>query len=139
MLPCCVDAFGSFRGSEGGGGTTTLLRGRAGGGGHDVGGGADLGGGGGAIDSNSASGAPSFGVAKPPGPKMNALEIETPGDEEGVCNGEPAGAMLVGETGWTQGSYPALAVELTAPVSTTGVVPSARQRPAPTRTQLASP
>ena len=138
MLPCGVGAFGTFRGCGGGGGTTVLLRGRAGGGGHDVGGGADLGGGGGATDSISANGAPNSGVAKPPGPKINALDIESPGDEEGVCCGGPAGALLVGETGWTQGSYPALAVELTAPVSTTGVVPSARQRPAPTRTQLAS-
>ena len=78
MLPCRVGAFGSFRGCEGGGGTTVLLRGRAGGGGHDVGGGADFGGGGGATDSISPNGAPKFGVAKPPGPKIDALDVEIP-------------------------------------------------------------
>ena len=74
MLPCRVVAFGSFRGCEGGG-TTTLLRGRAGGGGHDAGGGADLGGGGGATDNAAPNGAPNFGVAKPPGPKIDALGV----------------------------------------------------------------
>ena len=75
MLPCRVDAFGSSRGREGGGGTTVLLRGRAGGGGHDAGGGADLGGGGGATDNAAPNGAPNFGVAKPPGPKIDALGV----------------------------------------------------------------
>ena len=126
MLPCGKGAFGSFRGCEGGGGTTVLLRGRAGGGGHDAGGGADLGGGGGATDNAAPNGAPNFGVAKPPGPKIDALGVGSAGDEEGVCCGGPAGALLVGESGWTQGSFPALAVD-------------SRQLPAPTRTQLASP
>ena len=126
MLPCRVGAFGSFRGCEGGGGTTVLLRGRAGGGGHDVGGGADFGGGGGATDSIPPNGAPNFGVAKPPGPKIDALDVGSPGEEEDVGFGVPAEAWLVGESGWTQGSLPALAVE-------------SRQLPAPTRTQLASP
>ena len=125
MLPCGVGAFGSFRGCEGGG-TTVLLRGRAGGGGHDDGGGADFGGGGGATDSISPNGAPNFGVAKPPGPKIDALDLESAGDEEYNCCGGPAVALLLGESGWTQGSFPALAVE-------------SRQLPAPTRTQLASP
>ena len=125
MLPCGVGAFGSFRGCEGGG-TTVLLRGRAGGGGHDDGGGADFGGGGGATDNISPNGAPNFGVAKPPGPKIDALDLGSAGDEEYNGCGGPAAALVVGETGWTQGSFPALADE-------------SRQLPVPTRTQLASP
>ena len=107
----------------------------SGGDGRDDGGGADLGGGGGACDSKAPNGAPNFGVAKPPGPKMEAVGLGSAGGEEVVCVVGPAGALLVGEIGCTQGSYPALAVEL----FTTGAVPSARHRPSLTRTQLASP
>ena len=74
--------------------------------------GVDFGGGGGACDSKAPIGAPNFGVAKPPGPKMEAFGLGSAGVEEVVCVIGPAGALLVGETGWTQGSYPALAVEL---------------------------
>ena len=112
MLPCGIGAFGVFRGGAGGGGTTALLRGIAGGGGHDAGGGADFGGGGGASPISTSKGASSLGAARPSGPKVNALEIDIAGGEEVVCVIGPAGALLVGEFGWTQGSRPALAVEL---------------------------